>query len=113
MPSPSVLRWAGRSFNRSRLAATRSPHRDVHVIRMATTKTVKPSTKTTAKASTRVSVKASAHHQLWKVECSPECGFLARNHDKDELAQFVTLHGKQSHGTTFSRKDVDAMMRSA
>lgn len=70
-------------------------------------------TKTRTKTATRAAAKAATTHELWKVECSPECGFLARNHDKDQLAQFVTIHGKQSHGKAFTRKDVDAMMRSA
>ncbi len=50
---------------------------------------------------------------LWQIECAPICGFLARNHNKDELAEFAQIHLKKTHGKPLARKDADAMMRPA
>jgi len=72
---------------------------------MAKATPTKPSAKaTTAKPAPRV---------LMKIECAPECGFMTRNHDQDELAKFAAEHAKNQHGRTFTRKDMQGMMRPA
>lgn len=43
--------------------------------------------------------------QGWVVECGPTCGFLVRDHNKDELGKLVQLHMKASHKTNMSEAD--------
>ncbi len=38
----------------------------------------------------------------WTVECGPTCGFMARNHNKEELGQILKLHMKNSHKTNMT-----------
>lgn len=35
---------------------------------------------------------------LKQVECPPECGFLARTHDDNELVRILQAHGREFHG---------------
>ena len=38
----------------------------------------------------------------WQVECGPTCGFLVRDHNKDELAKMVQMHMKDTHKTNLT-----------
>jgi predicted small metal-binding protein len=51
--------------------------------------------------------------KLWKIECAPACGFMARCHDQDQLAGFAITHMKKTHGRDLPMKDAVAMMRPA
>lgn len=48
-------------------------------------------------------------NQLWKIACAPDCGFLIRSHDKDEVVRVGLAHDKASHGGKAS----EAAMRKA
>jgi predicted small metal-binding protein len=49
--------------------------------------------------------------ELHMVECAPECGFKVQDHNTNELTEIVKLHGKTSHGKTFTDKEVQGMMK--
>ena len=61
----------------------------------------------------KTAVPAASVRSLWKIECAPECGFMARDHDKDELAGFAVQHLKKAHGRVLPTKDAHSMMRPA
>lgn len=45
--------------------------------------------------------------QGWQVDCAPQCGFMVRTHNKDELAQLVKTHMRTTHNQTVT--DTDAL----
>jgi predicted small metal-binding protein len=47
------------------------------------------------------------------VECPPECGFLVRSHDEDELVTIGVAHCRGAHGTNVSPQDIRGGIRLA
>lgn len=41
----------------------------------------------------------------WVVECGPQCGFMVRNPNKQELATLVQTHMKNSHKTNLTEAE--------
>lgn len=48
---------------------------------------------------------------LKSVSCAPECGFMVRSHDEQELSAIVIEHAKKHHNKTVTEKDVKGMMK--
>ena len=48
-----------------------------------------------------------------KIECEPQCGFMVRSHDMDELKKFGLSHAKNIHHMDVTNKDVEDMIRDA
>lgn len=51
--------------------------------------------------------------QGWKVECGPQCGFRAYDHNKEELVQILKLHMKASHKTNLKDEEAAANVQPA
>jgi predicted small metal-binding protein len=47
--------------------------------------------------------------QLYKIACGPDCGFLIRSHDQDEVVRTALAHDKGAH----KGKATEAEMRKA
>ncbi len=58
-------------------------------------------------------MKQSKKGELKMVECGPECGFMVRSHDDDEIVNMTMKHVKDSHHTSVSRNEVKDMMKAA
>jgi predicted small metal-binding protein len=43
---------------------------------------------------------------LYKIACGPDCGFLIRSHDKDEVVKGALAHDKSSHGGKVGEADM-------
>jgi predicted small metal-binding protein len=51
--------------------------------------------------------------KLNEISCAPECGFVVRSHDKDEVVNLAKLHIDQKHpGMKVSREDLRAKAKS-
>jgi len=48
---------------------------------------------------------------LKEVDCSPECGFMIRSHDENELKTATMAHVKNIHHMTITEKDAVEKMR--
>jgi predicted small metal-binding protein len=47
----------------------------------------------------------------WLAECGPACGFMSRNHNKDELTQMLQLHSKNTHKTNMTAAEAKAGLK--
>lgn len=47
----------------------------------------------------------------WTVECGPLCGFVVRDHEKQEIVQITMLHMKQTHKTTLTEAEALASVK--
>jgi predicted small metal-binding protein len=50
---------------------------------------------------------------LKSVSCDPDCGFMVRSHDENEIISLVKEHAKKQHNKDVTDKDVMAMMKPA
>ncbi len=50
---------------------------------------------------------------LWKVECDPDCGFLIRSHDRNELVNAATFHTKQIHSMDLPPAEIENLIKPA
>lgn len=50
---------------------------------------------------------------LWKVECVPECGFMVRSHNREEIHNAVTHHTKTIHNQDVPPAEIENMIRPA
>lgn len=50
---------------------------------------------------------------MYQVECEPECGFMIRSHDRDEIADMTMRHANERHQEQFTRQDVEPMIERA
>jgi predicted small metal-binding protein len=50
---------------------------------------------------------------LKKVECGPECGFMVRSHDEDELISMTTKHAKEMHRQNVTPNEIKGMIKTA
>ena len=51
--------------------------------------------------------------KLNEISCAPECGFMVRSHDKDEVVNLAKQHIDLKHpGMKVSRDDLKAKARS-
>ena len=54
-----------------------------------------------------------AQEPLKEISCSPECGFLVRSHDKDEVVALAKKHVDEKHPSMkISREKLSEMARS-
>lgn len=50
--------------------------------------------------------------KLKEISCAPECGFLVRSHDKEEVVTLAKQHVEQKHpGMKVTREKLNAMAR--
>lgn len=50
---------------------------------------------------------------LKEISCAPECGFLVRSHDKEEVVSLAKQHVEQKHpGMKMSREKLSEMAKS-
>jgi predicted small metal-binding protein len=64
-----------------------------------------------AKETLKKEAKAEMKTNLYSVECSPDCGFMARSENKNELTGIVIKHAHDIHGKDITEADVDKMMK--
>jgi len=69
-----------------------------------TTSTTGGMTGATTTTTTTTTTRATAG---WQVDC--DCGFMLRDHNKDETVQLTKTHVKTSHGQTIT--DAEALKR--
>jgi predicted small metal-binding protein len=55
--------------------------------------------------------KQAKQMELKSVSCDPDCGFMVRSHDENEVIQMVKTHAKQAHNKDLTDKDVKAMIK--
>lgn len=65
----------------------------------------------TAASSPSADSSATRSVVLKSVSCAPECGFMCRSHDEQELIQIVKTHAKSAHGKTLTDDQVREMMQ--
>lgn len=54
-----------------------------------------------------------AKEKLSEISCAPECGFVVRSHDKDEVVNLAQQHIEKKHpGMKVSREDLKAKAKS-
>ena len=54
-----------------------------------------------------------SQEQLKEISCAPECGFLVRSHDKEEVMSLAQQHVEQKHpGMKVTREKLSEMARS-
>lgn len=54
-----------------------------------------------------------SQEKLKEISCAPECGFLVRSHDKDEVVSLAKQHVEQKHpGMKVTREKLNEMTRS-
>lgn len=46
------------------------------------------------------------NQQLWKIACGPNCGFLIRAHDKEEVLRAGINHDRLQHGGKASEAEM-------
>jgi predicted small metal-binding protein len=51
--------------------------------------------------------------QLFEIDCDPECGFVVRSHDRDEVKKFAKEHVKMVHSKDTSDKELEEMVQMA
>lgn len=56
---------------------------------------------------------AEKKEKLKKVECDPDCGFMARSHDEKELVEIAIKHGKKFHNMSMSEDEVKKTLKAA
>lgn len=50
--------------------------------------------------------------KLKEISCAPECGFLVRSHDKEEVVTLAKQHVEQKHpGMKVTREKLNAMAK--
>jgi len=54
-----------------------------------------------------------APRSLFKVECVPDCGFLVRSHDREELVNAATHHTKRIHNQDVLQAEIENMIQPA
>lgn len=47
----------------------------------------------------------------YTVECDPECSFMVRSHDKDEVVRMSIDHVQNVHGKSLSHDEAVAMVK--
>ena len=55
--------------------------------------------------------KKEASPGLKSVSCPPECGFMCRTHDEQELIEIVKAHVLKSHGKALTDDQVKSLMQ--
>jgi len=55
--------------------------------------------------------KAEMKTNLYSVECTPDCGFMARSENKKELTDIVIKHAHDIHGKDMAAADVEKMIK--
>jgi predicted small metal-binding protein len=45
--------------------------------------------------------------QMYQITCSPDCGFMLRSHDKDEVRRLAKEHVKKMHNMDVSDADLE------
>jgi len=54
-----------------------------------------------------------APRSLFKVECVPDCGFMVRSHDREELVNAATHHTKRIHNQDVPQAEIENMIQPA
>ena len=49
--------------------------------------------------------------KLKQIDCSPECGFLIRSHDEDEVTKMAKEHVKNVHGMKVSEMEMEEKIK--
>lgn len=53
-----------------------------------------------------------SQEQLTEISCAPECGFLVRSHDKEEVVSLAKQHVDQKHpGMKVTREKLNEMAK--
>ncbi len=54
-----------------------------------------------------------SQEKLNEISCAPECGFLVRSHDKNEVVSLAQQHVEQKHpGMKMTREKLNEMAKS-
>ena len=71
----------------------------------------KETMKKEAKQEMKKDAKAEMKTTLYSVDCTPECGFMARSENKKELTDIVIKHAHDIHGKDMAAADVEKMIK--
>ena len=49
--------------------------------------------------------------QLYEIDCDPECGFMVRSHEKNEVIKMGIEHMKNIHSKDVSEEEASSMVK--
>ena len=49
--------------------------------------------------------------KMYQITCTPECGFMVRSHDREEVKKIGKEHGKTAHKLELPDADVENLVK--